>query len=63
MAPKLQVILGSTRPGRVGATVAHWVRDLAVEHGKFDVELVDLAEVALPLYNEPAASGAPTVRA
>ena len=53
MAPKLQVILCSTRPGRVGATVAHWAREMAVEHSKFDVELVDLAEVALPIYNEP----------
>ena len=53
LAPKLQVILCSTRPGRVGATVAHWARDMAVRHGKFDAELVDLAEVALPIYNEP----------
>lgn len=53
MALKLQIILCSTRPGRVGATVAHWAHDVAVEHGKFDVRLVDLADVALPIYDEP----------
>lgn len=50
---KLQVILCSTRPGRVGATVAHWAHAVAAEHGGFEVELVDLAEVALPMYDEP----------
>lgn len=50
---KLQVILASTRPGRVGETVARWAYAKAVEHGGFDVELVDLGEVALPMYDEP----------
>ncbi len=53
MALRLHVILSSTRPGRVGATVAHWFHGLAVEHGKFDPELVDLAEFNLPVYDEP----------
>jgi NAD(P)H-dependent FMN reductase len=51
--PVLQVIVGSTRPGRKGLAVARWVQRLAEEHGGFDVELVDLAEVALPLFDEP----------
>ena len=50
---KVHVILCSTRPGRVGATVAHWAHAAAVEHGRFAVELVDLAEVDLPIYDEP----------
>jgi NAD(P)H-dependent FMN reductase len=54
MTPKLNVIIGSTRPGRVGPSVAKWVRDLAVETRQFDVELVDLAEFNLPLLDEPA---------
>jgi NAD(P)H-dependent FMN reductase len=53
MAPKLNVIIGSTRPGRVGPPVAKWISDLAVAHGKFDVELVDLADFKLPLLDEP----------
>jgi NAD(P)H-dependent FMN reductase len=51
--PVLQVIVGSTRPGRVGIKVADWFHPTAVEHGGFDVQLVDLAKVALPLFDEP----------
>jgi NAD(P)H-dependent FMN reductase len=51
--PTLQIIIASTRPGRVGPSVAEWFRDRAVKHGGFDVELIDLAEVNLPLFDEP----------
>ncbi|RZT83274.1 NAD(P)H-dependent FMN reductase [Pseudonocardia sediminis] len=51
--PVLQVIIGSTRPGRVGLPLGRWISGAAQEHGAFDVELVDLAEVALPLFDEP----------
>ncbi len=51
--PILQVIIGSTRPGRVGLPVAQWFDAVAREQGAFDVELLDLAEVALPLLDEP----------
>src|SRR3954464_5522122 len=51
--PVLQVIAASTRPGRRGLAVAHWLTRLAAEHGGFDVELVDLAEVGLPVFDEP----------
>ena len=51
--PVLQVVVGSTRPGRKGVAVARWVQQLAEQHGGFDVELVDLAEVALPVFDEP----------
>jgi NAD(P)H-dependent FMN reductase len=51
--PVLQVVLVSTRPGRVGVPVAHWFRDHAARDGRFDVELVDLADVNLPLFDEP----------
>ncbi|WP_127753688.1 MULTISPECIES: NAD(P)H-dependent oxidoreductase [unclassified Devosia] len=53
MALQLKIIIASTRPGRVGPTVARWVEDFAREQGKFDIELVDLAEVGLPLFDEP----------
>lgn len=49
----LQVVTVSTRPGRVGPTVADWFTQVARTHGGFEVEPVDLAEVGLPLYDEP----------
>jgi NAD(P)H-dependent FMN reductase len=51
--PVLQVIAASTRPGRRGIAVARWLQQLAERHGGFEVELVDLAEVGLPLFDEP----------
>jgi len=57
MSRRLQIIIGSTRPGRRGAAVGRWFHALAVRHGRFDVELVDLAEVDLPLLDEPGPPG------
>jgi len=51
--PTLQIIIGSTRPGRVGPSVAAWFRDRAIKTGDFEVELIDLAEVNLPMFDEP----------
>lgn len=53
MALKLQVVICSTRPGRVGPSVANWFKDFAAKHEKFDVSLVDIAEFNLPVYDEP----------
>jgi NAD(P)H-dependent FMN reductase len=51
--PILAVVIGSTRPGRIGPKFAEWFRERAVAHAGFDVELIDLAEVNLPLLDEP----------
>jgi NAD(P)H-dependent FMN reductase len=51
--PKLHVILASTRPGRAGEPIADWFVSRAREHGAFDVELLDLADIALPMMDEP----------
>src|SRR3954469_13372335 len=51
--PKLHVIICSTRPGRVGKAVGDWFGQAATAHAGFDVELVDLADMNLPLYDEP----------
>ena len=51
--PVLRIIIGSTRPGRVGAAVADGIAERAREHGGFDVEVTDLAELNLPMYDEP----------
>lgn len=53
MAPKLHVIICSTRPGRVGKAVGDWFGGAAKQHAGFDVEVVDLAEMNLPMYDEP----------
>jgi NAD(P)H-dependent FMN reductase len=51
--PKLQVVIASTRPGRVGLPVADWFAERARGHGGFAVEVVDLAELNLPFVDEP----------
>ena len=51
--PVLHVIIASTRPGRVGAAIAQWFYERALERDTFEVELVDLATIDLPLFNEP----------
>jgi NAD(P)H-dependent FMN reductase len=51
--PTLTIIVGSTRPGRAGQPIAEWFAERARAHGGFDVEVVDLAEVGLPLLDEP----------
>jgi len=50
---KLQIVIASTRDARIGHKVGAWFVDQARAHGKFDVELVDLKDVALPLFDEP----------
>lgn len=50
---KLSVVVVSTRPGRIGPVVANWVFARAQQHGKFDVELLDLAHINLPVFDEP----------
>jgi NAD(P)H-dependent FMN reductase len=51
--PKLQVIVASTRPGRVGPIVAEWFVRLAEQHGGLKIGVTELAELALPMMDEP----------
>ena len=50
---RLLVVIGSTRPGRVGLPLGEWFAGFATGHGAFEVDLVDLAELDLPLLDEP----------
>jgi|SRR5690348_5229417 NAD(P)H-dependent FMN reductase len=52
--PRLAVIVASNRPGRVALPVAQWFASVAEQHGGFEVDLVDLAEIALPFFDEPS---------
>ncbi len=47
--PNLVIIVGSVRDGRFGPVVASWVADQARLHGGFDVSVVDLADIDIPL--------------
>lgn len=50
--PRL-LIVASTRPGRVGLPVAQWLTARAEAHGGFELDVADLAELDLPLMDEP----------
>lgn len=45
---RLAVILGSTRRGRFGPTVAAWFIDQVSRRGDMNLDVIDLAEVRLP---------------
>lgn len=49
---KLNIIIGTVRPGRAVDPVARWVADRASEHGAFDVEVLDLRDWPLPHFAE-----------
>ena len=51
---RLGVIIASTRPGRIGLPVATWIIDAAKAHGGFEIEVLDLSEINLPLLDEPS---------
>src|SRR3546814_19357959 len=49
----IAIIVGSTRPGRLGAAVAEWVNQVASRRTDAEFEIVDIADFALPLLDEP----------
>ncbi|MCR2783290.1 MULTISPECIES: NAD(P)H-dependent oxidoreductase [unclassified Microbacterium] len=51
--PELLVIIASTRPGRVGGAIGDWAAQGAREHGGFNVTVADLAQLDLPMLDEP----------
>ncbi|WP_027945979.1 NADPH-dependent FMN reductase [Amycolatopsis taiwanensis] len=52
---RLAVVVGSTRPGRRALKVAEWVRDRAAAQlrERAEIAVFDLAELKLPLLDEP----------
>jgi NAD(P)H-dependent FMN reductase len=48
----IAIILGSTRPGRNGEAVAHWVAEKAASRTAARYELIDLADHPLPHIDE-----------
>lgn len=53
MVPRIGIVVGSTRPGRVGPDVAAWVDHEAERRRDATFEVVDLATFGLPLLDEP----------
>ncbi|MEQ1869092.1 MAG: NAD(P)H-dependent oxidoreductase [Vicinamibacterales bacterium] len=51
--PLLQIVTVSTREHRKGPAITAWFEQAARAHGGFAIEVVDLAEVNLPMMNEP----------
>ena len=52
-ALKLEIVIASTREERVGPSIARWFVERARANGKFEIELCDLKEIALPMLDEP----------
>ncbi len=57
MLPRIGVIVGSTRPGRVGPQVAQWVFDVGSHRDDAEFELVDIESFNLPVLDEPVQAG------
>lgn len=49
----LKIINSTIRPGRKGPLVTAWIEGLARKQGSFNVEVLDLATINLPLMDEP----------
>ncbi len=47
------MIIGSTRPTRICAGIAAWTQRVLDEESSLDYRLIDLAEINLPLLDEP----------
>lgn len=54
--PIIGIIVGSTRPGRLGPQIGEWVYQQAVGRSDAEYVLLDLADFALPLLDEPIAA-------
>ena len=50
---RIGIIIGSTRPGRIGEGVGQWVFEVARRRTDAQFELIDLLEANLPLLDEP----------
>ena len=50
---KIGIVIGSTRPGRVGDAVGKWVYEISKAREDAMFELVDIKEYDLPLLDEP----------
>jgi NAD(P)H-dependent FMN reductase len=52
--PRIAVIVGSVRPNRFGDKPAQWIYEHAKARSDIDVEIVDLKDYPLPIFDAPA---------
>lgn len=50
---RIAVIIGSTRPTRIGPGIAQWSQRVLTEDSPLRYDLIDLADVGLPFLDEP----------
>jgi NAD(P)H-dependent FMN reductase len=50
---KIQILTGSSRPGRFNIQPAQWILEQAKGRTDIEIELIDLQTVALPFLDEP----------
>lgn len=50
--PRIGIIVGSTRPGRFADHPAKWIEGLARQRSDIEVEVLDLRDYPMPLFNE-----------
>lgn len=51
--PIVQIFVCSTREKRIGLPIGQWVEALARKRDDIEVELIDLKEINLPMFDEP----------
>lgn len=54
---KIGIIIGSTRPGRLGGQVSKWIYEQSKRNSDAEFELIDIADYDLPLLDEPYPAG------
>jgi NAD(P)H-dependent FMN reductase len=50
--PRLGIVIASVREGRIGRPIADWFIERARQHGRFEIEVIDLKEIDLPVFAE-----------
>lgn len=52
-APRIGIIIGSTREGRFSEKPAEWIGAMAKQHSAMTFETIDLRDYPLPFFDEP----------
>lgn len=55
--PHIQILVGSTRPGRVGIKATNWFLDKIKDQDFATIEVLDLEKIGLPFLDEPNVPG------
>ena len=55
--PKIGIIVSSVRPNRFADHPTEWIHDLAKARGEWDIEVLDLRDYPLPLFEETISPG------